>query len=273
MPVPDGQLESLRLIDDVAPRSAAQQAALGPVLLTRVARDGDGPALRIYRPPPTVAFSGRDCVSPGIGSAARAAAAVGFAPVRRGPGGRAAAYHGGCLCLDHVSPEPLGLRPISARFAEFGALIAGALHSIGMRARVGQVPGEYCPGEFSVNDGHGHKIAGTAQRLVSGGWLFSTVVVVENPDPLREVLQAVYRELGLEWDPATVGAVDTTVPGIGLDRVRDALLAAYAERYELMPAELSRDSVEIAARSESRYLIAGFASRTDPPPGADARPD
>jgi len=37
------------------------------------------------------------------------------------------------------------------------------------------VPGEYCPGEFSINDGHGHKLIGTAQRLVRGAWLFGTV--------------------------------------------------------------------------------------------------
>ncbi len=251
---------ALRLIDDVTLRSAVQQTALGPALLTQIARHGDGPVLRIYRPPPTLAFSGRDCVSPGIGPAAGAAAALGFAPVRRGPGGRAAAYHGGCLCLDHVSPEPLGGRPITARFAEFGALVAGALRSVGVPAQVGRVPGEYCPGEFSVNDGHGHKIVGTAQRLVSGGWLFSTVVVVDDPDPLREVLTAVYRELGLVWDPATVGAVTTTAPGIGLDRVRAALQAAYAQRYELVPADLPPSALELAERSESQYLVPGFAS-------------
>ncbi len=252
--------EPLRLIDDATPRSAVQHAALGPALLTAVVRDGGGAALRVYRPPPTLAFSGRDCVGPGIVPAGHAAKVLGFAPVRRGPGGRAAAYHGGCLCLDHVSTEPLGRRPITARFAEFGALIAAALRTVGVSAQVGPVPGEYCPGEFSVNDGHGHKIVGTAQRLVGGGWLFSTVVVVDDPDPLREVLEAVYRELELDWDPSTVAAVSTTAPAVGVDRVREALLAAYAERYELVPAVLDPAVVDLAVQSESRYLVPGFAA-------------
>src|SRR5664279_1134853 len=122
-------------------------------------------------------------------------------PVRRGAGGRAVAYHGGALCIDHVSPHTPELGSIRRRFAVFGDLLARTLRALGVAAAVGEVPGEYCPGEFSVNDGRGHKLVGTAQRLVPRTWLFSAVILISDPDPLRAVLEAVYAELELDWDP------------------------------------------------------------------------
>ena len=37
------------------------------------------------------------------------------------------------------------------RFEEVAGLIADALRALGVDARVGEVPGEYCPGAYSVN--------------------------------------------------------------------------------------------------------------------------
>jgi lipoate-protein ligase A len=263
---------AIRLIDATAGETAAHDgatgadatddgplldAALGAALLQQVAA-GATETLRIYRPQPTLAFSGRDCASPGIAAAAAAARAAGFVPVRRGPGGRAAAYHRGTLCLDHVGPVALAgagagagagqdTSQIRPRFAAFAELIAGALRSAGIDAGIGPVPGEYCPGEFSIHDGAGHKLVGTAQRLVRGGWLFGTVLVVQDPEPLRSVLDAVYGALGLEWDPRSVGAVsDATPGGVGIDEVLAALLDAYRRLADLVPATMPDDTVALA---------------------------
>src|SRR4029077_18956367 len=99
----------------------------------------------------------------------------------------------------------------------------GAPRDLRGDAQVGPVPGEYCPGEFSINDGRGHKLVGTAQRLVRGGWLFGTVILVTDPEPVRDVLTSVYGALDLDWDPATVGAVDSSAAGV---TVADVLVAA-----------------------------------------------
>ncbi len=233
-------------------------AALGAALLQQVGA-GEPEVLRAYRPEPTLAFSGRDCASPGIGAAAAGARAAGFAPVRRGPGGRAAGYHRGTLCLDHIGPVAASgtstgtgtgpdVQQIKPRFASFAELIAGALRAVGVDAGIGPVPGEYCPGEFSIHDGAGHKLVGTAQRLVRGGWLFGTVIVVQHPEPLRSVLDTVYAALGLDWNPASVGAVSDAAPGVGVDDVLGAVLSAYRTFADLVPTELP-DSATVLARS------------------------
>lgn len=241
------------LVLDRELRDPLHDIALGPAWMRSLAAAGAGAALRFYRPRPTVAFSARDCLSPGIGAAVAAARAAGFAPVRRGPGGRATAYHPGCVGIDHVSAAPRGALDIRTRFADHGALLAGALREVGVPAGVGEVPGEYCPGEFSVHDGRGRKLVGTAQRLVPGGWLFSAMVVVTGADDVREVLVPVYAALGLPLDPATVGAVDDTVPGVAVDAVEAALVAAWARIVAPAPGTVPAAVTTAAAAAAERH--------------------
>ena len=54
-------------------------------------------------------------------------------------------------------------------------------------------------------------------------------LVFADPEPVREVLIEVYDALGLDWDPTTVGAVQTTVPGAQIEDVRAAVLRAYGQ--------------------------------------------
>ncbi|WP_372699144.1 biotin/lipoate A/B protein ligase family protein [Arthrobacter sp. JSM 101049] len=211
-------------------------------LLERV-RDGQaGATLRLYRPEPTLAFGQRDVRLPGYDAAASSARGLGFAPVVRKAGGRAAAYHRGTLIVDHVEPAAEAMGGHQERFRVLGELYANALGSLGIAAGVGEIPGEYCPGEFSV---HGIpsslsaatgpvKLVGTAQRVVAGAWLFASVFVVEDSAPLRRVLEAVYRDMALPFDPATAGAAEDLVPGLTVPDVERALLAAYARHTTLV---------------------------------------
>ncbi|ALE06122.1 lipoate--protein ligase [Arthrobacter sp. ERGS1:01] len=201
-------------------------------------RDGKRPAmLRLYRPEPTVAFGQRDTRLPGFAAATLASTARGFVPAVRRAGGRAAAYHQGTLVVDHIQPEADAIADAKPRFGFFGELFTEALRSLGVDAGVGEIPGEYCPGEYSVF-GRGAtgavKLVGTAQRVVSGAWLFSSVIVVENSAPIREVLVDTYSALGLDWDPRTAGAAEDLVPGVTVDAVEAAVLAAYAQHAELL---------------------------------------
>ena len=254
--VDNGDAKRIALLDDTATeRDPVLDVAIGPAMLAAIGRDGGPDRLRLYRPGPTVAFSGRDCATPGIAQAAAAAAVAGFAPVRRGPGGRAAAYHRGALCLDHVCADVDARTDIRARFIGFGELLVDALRAVGTDAQLGPVPGEYCPGEFSINDGRGHKLVGTAQRLVRGGWLFGTVIMVTGTEPVRSVLVDAYRALGLDWIPATVGSVQDTVPGVTVADVQKAVSDAYARLGELVPDELPAEVITAAAARRDHHQV------------------
>lgn len=222
----------LALAVDPVSEDAAGELDRGVGLLREVATGTRPPTLRLYRPSPTVAFGQRDARLPGFDAATRSAAELGFTPLVRRAGGRAAAYHRGCLVVDHIETADDPVAGTRARFAAFADFFTGVLAGVGLEAGVGEVPGEYCPGEFSVHglrDGMpAVKLVGTAQRVVAGAWLFSSVIVVEDSAPIRRVLTGVYASLGLAWDPTTAGAAEDLVPGTTVDVVETALLEAYA---------------------------------------------
>lgn len=198
------------------------------------------PMLRIYRPRPTVAFGQRDRRLPGHGAAAEACRRLGFEPLVRRAGGRAAAYHPGCLVVDHIEPDRDPVVESRTRFSRFGELLTETLLRCGVDARSGEIPDEYCPGEHSVHGVAGDrrvKLVGTAQRVIGTGWLFSSVIVVEDGAAIRRVLSEVYEALGLDWDPLTAGAAEDVRPGLDVDAVEEQLLAVYREQHELVAGE------------------------------------
>ena len=104
------------------PESFGAEADLryGLELLAAAKQGRLGPTMRVYRPAPTVAFGQRDAHLPGFEEAARRCRELGFEPLVRKAGGRAAAYHEGCLILDHVEPLADAIAGAKRRFSQFG---------------------------------------------------------------------------------------------------------------------------------------------------------
>jgi octanoyl-[GcvH]:protein N-octanoyltransferase len=209
--------------------SAAHEISLSHALMLRVAAGELPSALRMYRPAPTVAFGKLDTLRPGYAAAAEAARRHGYEPVLRMPGGHAAAYHHQSLGIDIVTAVADPVPGTHERFREAGERLAGALSELGVDARVGEVPGEYCPGAYSVNARGKVKLIGTAQRLVRGAALLGATIVVRDGAGVREVLRDVYERLELEFDDSTAGSVAEEVPGVSINDVERAVLAAYPE--------------------------------------------
>jgi octanoyl-[GcvH]:protein N-octanoyltransferase len=220
------------LVRDGFPDDPALDVAVGHALVERAAAGATGPVLRVYRPGATVAFGRLDALRPGFARAVAAARTHGFEPVLRQPGGHAAAYDEGALCLDHVRPEPHAIGPgMQKRFEVAARLFAEALRAVGVDARIGEIPGEYCPGAWTVSAHGAIKLVGTAQRVVRGGSLLGAVVVVRGGARVRAVLEDVNAALGLDWDPATAGAAEDAVPGLSVEAVEHAVLEAYDEPF------------------------------------------
>jgi len=204
--------------------------------------------LRIGRPGRVVAFGKRDVVAPGFEAAVAAAHAQGFGAVERLGGGRAAVFHEATLVTGLAIPDPDPRPGIAARFDSAAEIMAAAFRRLGVDARVGEVPGEYCPGDRSVNAAGARKLAGAGQRLIAGGTHVGCVVVVDHAALVNRVLEPVYGALGLAFAPAATGALAEEVPGVRFEQVRDALLAEYGERHELEPAGLDEQTLALARR-------------------------
>jgi octanoyl-[GcvH]:protein N-octanoyltransferase len=217
-------------------------------LLERVAAGELPETLRLARPGAMVAFGKQDAVAPGYAAAAQAAREHGFEAVLRLAGGRAAVFHEQTLELAHALPGEDVRTGVHDRFREAADRIAAALRGLGVDARVGEVPGEYCPGGYSVNARGEVKLAGVGQRLIRGGAHLGAVVVAAGAARVREPLEPVYAALGLAWEPATAGSVADELPGLGLADVTDAIRAAYADDYELVDAALDEETLELARR-------------------------
>ncbi|CAM02429.1 lipoate-protein ligase A [Saccharopolyspora erythraea NRRL 2338] len=230
-----------------ADEDQALEIAVAHALLRGVSRGDSGAVLRVYRPTaPVVAFSRRDSHLPGFDAAVRAARDAGFQPLVRPQGGRAVAYTEQSVVVDHVSPHPDFPAGLNERFTDYGHLWADVLREHGVDARVGAVPGEYCPGAYSVNARGVVKLVGTAQRLVRQAWLFSAVAIFDGAEVLRPLLTEIYAHLGLDFDGSSVGSVREEVPDLDLERFESAVIASYGALTELTPTALD-DGVVSAA--------------------------
>jgi lipoate-protein ligase A len=247
----------MQLVRSGAAESAALELAISHALLTRVGAGALPSTLRVYRPAAAVAFGKLDALRPGFDDAIAVARRHGYEPVMRLPGGHAAAYNAQSVGIDVVWALEDPVPGTHERFAAEGERLAAALRALGVDARVGEVPGEYCPGAYSVNARGRVKLVGTAQRLIRGAALLGASIVVGDGPGVRAVLRDVYAALALEYDDASAGAVDEEVP-VGLEAVEAAVLEAYGD---LTPVELDADTLALA-----RELVSG---RLPPPPARD----
>jgi octanoyl-[GcvH]:protein N-octanoyltransferase len=236
------------------PDDPALDTAVSRALMLRAAAGEAPESLRIALPGSIVAFGRRDVVSPGYADAVRAARDGGFEAIERLAGGRAAVFTDQTISLAHAVPDPDPRPRVFERFEATAGLIAEALEALGVDARVGEVAGEYCPGQHSVNAAGRRKLMGVGQRLVSGGAHLGAVVVVEGAGRINAVLGPVYDALGLDWRPAATGAVADEAPGTTWQDVAGAIRAAYAERYELVPGEIDEETMALARRLAPEHL-------------------
>jgi lipoate-protein ligase A len=215
-------------VPDVGDRAPGTTARL-----RELAESGNPGALEWTHAGPSAAFSRRDAILPGFPRAVASAQSRGYEAFVRPVGGRLAMYGEGSLVLDVLTRSEDPRPGTTTRFRLVSEAIASGLRRLGVDARVGEVPGEYCPGEWSVNAQGRVKLVGTGQRLTRDALLVTAVIVVGHHEPLAEAMTEAYAHLGHALDPRTVGSVATFVPGVTLSDVTDAVGEALAETMPL----------------------------------------
>lgn len=244
-----------RLVRDGFPDPEWMDTAVSHAILRRASEGEIGETLRLHRPGRVVAFGPRDRVAPGFAAAVAAARAQGYGVVERLAGGRAAVFHEGTLAFSWVTPDPSPRERIRERFDAVTGVALDALRSLGVDARLGEVPGEYCPGEDSINARGRTKIVGVGQRVIARAAHVGGVIVVEGAARIREVLLPVYRALELAWDPATVGSVAEEAAGTTWEDMEGALRKAFEARFRLEEGPLDAATLDLARDLAPRHRL------------------
>ncbi|MGC3955369.1 MAG: lipoate--protein ligase family protein [Propionicimonas sp.] len=208
--------------------AVAPSAAWEPPVLTRSSLPAGYRGIRVHSPLATAAFSRRDARLPGYPAAVETALTLGFTPALRTVGGHLAPLHEGTLVIDVIAADEAPSGHTRDRFQRAATAVRDGLERLGVPARIGELPGEYCPGEHSVNAAGVAKLAGIAQRVTPWGFLISINLVVTDPEPLRSLVAGCYHRLGLPVDPSRVGAVADYAPGVAASEVARELIPQLA---------------------------------------------
>ncbi len=252
----------IALVTDSYPAIPGLDTTLARALLQSVSVGGTRETFRIYSPGRVLAFGKRDTVTSGFPEAAEAARKNGYVPLVRLAGGRAAVFHEGTLAFGWTMPIDDPRSEIQGRFKGLSELMVRAFARLGIDTEIGEVPGEYCPGRFSVHhSGHRHpgnrKVMGVGQRLARDAAHVGGVIVVTGAEAINEVLLPVYGALGVEFDPATTGALADVIPSVTVGGVVAAVVAELEGLGEISPATLSSELVARGRAMLADHLVDG----------------
>ena len=243
----------LQMLSGAWPEEPGVDTALSKLILDAVSA-GEMPAtLRLYVPGREVAFGKRDAISPQYPAAVAAATEAGFASVERLAGGRAAVFTEHTIAFSLAVPDEDPRITIHERFRQISGLMVDAFAALGIPSQVGEVNGEYCPGEFSVNHEGRIKLMGVGQRLAKRAAHIGGVIVVNRTDLLLEALVPIYRALDLEWRPMTTGSLGD-VRSVSNEAVIEALKDQFRMRYAVAKGRIAGDLVDRAREIAVDYL-------------------
>jgi octanoyl-[GcvH]:protein N-octanoyltransferase len=255
------------LYRDRYPGRAVYDTAISHALLRSVATGASNESLRLYTPDNALLFSSLDSRRPGYSRAVELARAAGFEPVIRLAGGHAAAFLETSMAFAWASADPEAHLHIKPRFERLTSWVVSALRNLGLDARVGEVEGEYCPGEFSVNVEGRVKVMGVGQRVIRGGAHVGGVLTVAQSDPLREVLIPIYEALELDFRPETAGGIADFEADLTANRLIEAFIEVISSEGSEVLERTFSPSIETAAsalaplHSPERRAGAGAALR------------
>lgn len=192
-------------------------------------KHGEPSILRVRRPRPTAAFSPQDTAHRDYARVRDRARDFGFEPIERGTGGRLTMFDEGALAITLLSAHREPHRFMMQRYEMLAAAIAAALDKLGIRAEVGELANEYCPGKFSVNAEGRVKLVGVAQRMNNRCFQMGAIISVARSDKACAGIAEAYAGMGLPFDPATYGGITDFRPDLSHGQVRDVLVESVQE--------------------------------------------
>jgi octanoyl-[GcvH]:protein N-octanoyltransferase len=192
------------------------------LLLGELAVPPHRPVARLWQAAPSLVVPRRLSDLTLFDHAAARSARRNWPVVTRGSGGHAVPLQPGILNLTLAYPAASGWS-IDAAYRHLAGILVAALCATGIDARIGEVPGAFCPGRFDLSVG-GRKVAGTAQRrrpLPDGSSLVlahACLLVEGDLAPALAALAAFERELALPalWQPERAATLARPADETGL---------------------------------------------------------
>lgn len=208
---------------------APLDTAVSRAVLTGVTEGELGETLEVGTPHRVVAFGKHDTLTEGFARAVAIARDHGYDPTVRIAGGRAVVFSPTIVRFAWTVPAVDAAATMHARFQTLADAVVGALAALGVDAVVGEVPGEYCAGQYSVHVLGSRKVMGVGQRLTRSAAQVGGMIVVSDLDDINTVLVPVYGALGVSMDPTATGSV-ADVANTSVEAVMDAFVDQIAAR-------------------------------------------
>ena len=255
--------QPLHVISGGLAGDAALDTAVSRAILQRV-NSGELPAiLQIGMPHRVVAFGKHDSLTPGFARAVAIAQNRGFDVTVRIAGGRAVVFHPGTVRFAWTVPEERPAETMHARFQTLASAVVAALARFDVGAEIGALPDEYCAGSYSVHLAGGGKVMGVGQRLARNAAQVGGMIVVNDAASINVVLEPIYRELDIAFDPNMTGAISDV-------RSLDTRSVAHALADRLAPETQIADRIDaetqaLAATLRPNHVPQHLRERTERP--------
>lgn len=218
------------------------------------------PTLSITPSTRHVGVTRRDTFRPGFAEAVRASNEEGYPVLVRGSGGGATAAGEGTFGFSIIRPADAeeAKRGIRDRYDEAADLVLAAFERLGVRAEVGEVRDEFCPGDHSIRVGDresGAKLVGIAQRLTRRATSVGGLVIVSGEEELARVLSRVYGAMGLPFRPESVGSLRQAGSGATVEAAIEAFASEASLRYGAERVSLDDRTLGLAREAGKEQLI------------------
>jgi lipoate-protein ligase A len=216
---------------------APLDTAISRAVLQRVTSGELDETLQVGTPHRVVAFGKHDSLTDGFTDAVAIARAAGYDPTVRIAGGRAVVFSPTILRFAWTVRAAEPARDMHQRFAQLARAVVAALARLGVASEIGEVPNEYCAGQYSVHVLGHRKVMGVGQRLTRSAAQVGGMIVLEDPAAINDVLVPIYDVLGVAMDPTATGAISDVTEVAPAD-VSDALSEELADGATIVPSML-----------------------------------
>ena len=249
---------ALSVVHGALTDDAALDTAVSRAILLAVTEGTMGETLQVGTPHRVVAFGKHDTLAGGFGEALGIARDLGYDATIRIAGGRAVVFSPTIIRFAWTMPADAPATSMHERFRHLANAVVRALSGLGIPSAIGELPDEYCAGEYSVNVLDARKVMGVGQRLSRSAAQVGGMIVVSDPDDINRVLVPVYRALGVPLDPSATGSL-ADVRDVDIETVSDAFVAEIARGRATQEGSIDQAIMDRAARLRMDHVPDRFA--------------